>query len=86
MYAYIPVVKRHTKDDYDVIVIDNSDLAKSASQKKVALSEISDGSTGEITQGYLTIETAALAKVPVPVYEKVISLAEKGFISETHEI
>ena len=88
MDAYIPVVKRHTKDEYAVIVIDNSDIAKPASQKMEALSEIRDGSTGEITQGYLTIEAAVLAKenkMPLPVYEKVFSPAENGFISETHE-
>ncbi len=76
------------KDDYAVIIIDNSDIAKPASRKLEALSEIRDGSTGEITQGYLTIEAAVLSekgKMPLPVYEKVFSAAEKGFISETHE-
>lgn len=43
----------HVKEDYAVIVIDNSDLAKPASRKLEALSEIRDGSTGKITQGYL---------------------------------
>ena len=76
------------KEDYAVIVIDNSDIAKPASRKLEARSEIRDGSTGEITQGYLTIEAAVLSdleKMPLPVYEKVFSAAEKGFISETHE-
>ena len=36
MDAYIPIVKRHTKDDYAIIVIDNSDIAKPASQKMEA--------------------------------------------------
>lgn len=88
MHNYISLVKRHIKEDYAVIIIDNSDIAKPASKNLEALSEIRDGSTGEITQGYLTIEAAVLSekgKQPLPVYEKVFSAAEKGFISETHE-
>lgn len=86
--AYLSLVKQHVKEDYAVIVIDNSDIAKPASRKLEALSEIRDGSTGEITQGYLTIEAAVLSesgKMPIPVYEKVFSAAEEGFVSETHE-
>lgn len=88
MHNYLGLVKQQVKDDYAVIIIDNSDIAKPASRKLEALSEIRDGSTGEITQGYLTIEAAVLSekgKMPLPVYEKVFSAAEKGFISETHE-
>ncbi|MCM1425423.1 MAG: transposase [Eubacterium sp.] len=88
MQDYLSLVKQHVKDDYAVIVIDNSDIAKPKSRKLEALSEIRDGSTGEITQGYLTIEAAVLSetgKMPLPVYEKVFSAAEEGFISETHE-
>ena len=39
-------------------------------------------------QGYLTIEAAVLSepgKMPLPVYEKVFSAAENGFISETYK-
>lgn len=88
MHNYLTLVKRHIKDDYSVIIVDNSDISKPASRKLEALSEIRDGSTGEITQGYLTIEAAVLSgngKIPFPVYEKIFSTAEKGFISETHE-
>lgn len=88
MQDYLSLVKQHVKDDYAVIVIDNSDIAKPASRKLEALSEIRDGSTGEITQGYLTIEAAVLSetgKMPLPIYEKVFSAAEEGFVSETHE-
>lgn len=88
MQNYLTLVKQHIKDDYAVIVIDNSDIAKPASRKLEALSEIRDGSTGEVTQGYLTIEAAVLSesgKMPLPVYEKVFSAAENGFVSETHE-
>lgn len=88
MRNYLGLVKQQVKEDYAVIIIDNSDIAKPASRKLEALSEIRDGSTGEIIQGYLTIEAAVLSekgKMPLPVYEKVFSAAEKGFISETHE-
>ena len=56
MQGYLSIVKQHIKEDYAMIVIDNSDIAKSANQKLEALSKICDGSTNEITQGYLTIE------------------------------
>ena len=82
------LVKRHVKEDYAIIIIDNSDIAKPASRKLEALSEIRDISTGEVTQGCLTIDAAVLSekgKMPLPVYEKVFSASEKGFISETHE-
>lgn len=85
---YLFLVKPHVKEDYAVIVIDNSDIAKPASRKLEALTDIHDGSTGEITKGYQTIEAAVLSetgKMPLPVYEKVFSAAESGFISETYE-
>lgn len=88
MQDYLSLVKQHVKEDYAVIVIDNSDIAKPESRKLEALSEIRDGSTGEITQGYLTIEAAVLSetgKMPLPVYEKVFSATEKGFVSENYE-
>ncbi len=88
MQDYLSLVKQHVKEDYAVIVIDNSDIAKPESRKMEALSEIRDGSTGEITKGYLTIEAAVLSetgKMPLPVYEKVFSAAEEGFVSETYE-
>ena len=88
MHNYLGLVGQQVKDDYAVTIIDNSDIAKPASTKLEALSEIRSGSTGEITQGYLTIEAAVLSekgKMPFPVYEKVFSAMEKGFISETHE-
>lgn len=88
MHNYLGLVRQQVKDDYAVIIIDNSDIVKPASTKLEALSEIRDGSTDEITQGYLTIEAAVLSekgKMPLPVYERVFSAAEKGFISETHE-
>lgn len=87
LHNYLSLVKRHVKDDY-AIIIDNSDIAKPACRKMDALSEIWNGSAGEVTRGYLTIDAAVLSqngKMPLPVYEKVFSAAEKGFISENHE-
>lgn len=88
MHNYLALVKQYMKEDYAVIIIDNSDIVKPASGKLEDLFEIRDGSIGEITQGYLTIEAAVLSekgKMPRLVYEKVFSPAEKGFISETYE-
>jgi len=88
MNNYLSLVKQHIKEEYAVIIIDNSDIAKPASRKLEALSGIRDGSSGEITQGYLTIEAAVLSesgKMPLPVYERVFSAAESGFVSETYE-
>jgi len=88
MENYIDVVKQNIKDDYSVIIIDNSDIAKPCSKKLEALANVRDGSTGEIVKGYQTIEAAVLTsseKMPLPVYEKVFSAEEKGFMSETHE-
>lgn len=55
MYNYLTLVNQHVEEDYAVIIIDNSDIAKPVSRKLETLSEIRDGSTGEITRGYLTI-------------------------------
>lgn len=49
MHNYLTLVKRHMKEDYAVIIIDNSDIAKPASRMLEALSEIRDGSTGRTT-------------------------------------
>ena len=41
-----------------------------------------------MARGYLTIEAAVLSKegkMPLPIYERVFSAEEAGFISETHE-
>jgi len=88
MDNYISQVKEQIQNEYTVIIVDNSDIAKPFSKKLEALTDIRDGSTGEIVKGYQTIEAAVLTsngKMPLPVYEKVFSSAEDGFISETHE-
>lgn len=88
MDNYIAFVKQNIKEDYAVIIVDGSDIAKPAAEKMEALSDIRDGSTGEMARGYLTVEAAVLSKegkMPLPVYERVFSAVEAGFISETHE-
>lgn len=85
---YTRLVKKESNEKSSVIIIDNSDITKTYSKKREALSDVRDGSTGEIKKGYLTIEAAVLSngsKMPLPVYEKVFSVAEKGFLSETDE-
>lgn len=81
-------MKKQINEDQAVIVIDNSDITKPCSPKMEAISDVHDGSTGEIKKGYLTIDAAVLSKdkkMPLPVYEKIFSAAETGFVSMTHE-
>ena len=88
MENYISEVKKQINKESSIIIIDNSDITKPCSPKMEAISDVHDGSTGEIRKGYLTIEAAILAenkKIPIPVYEKVFSSAEENFISMTHE-
>lgn len=85
---YMKEVKKQIKDDYSVIIIDNSDIAKPYTEKFEAITTIRDGSKGEYVNGYQTIEAAVLSKdtkLPLPVYENVFSSAEDGFISENDE-
>jgi hypothetical protein len=88
MDNYISEVKKQIMEEQAVIVIDNSDITKPCSSKMEAISDVHDGSTGEIRKGYFTVEAAVLSqdkKMPMPVYEKVFSSAEDGFVSMTHE-
>ena len=81
MKNYIQIVKKEINEKSSVIIIDNSDITKQYSKKMEALSDVRDGSTGEIKKGYLTIEAAVLSngsKMPLSVYEK-------SFLSETDE-
>jgi hypothetical protein len=88
MDNYIAEVKKQIDEEQSVIVIDNSDITKPCSPKMEAISDVHDGSTGEIRKGYFTVEAAVLSKnkkMPMSVYEKVFSSAEDGFVSMTHE-
>lgn len=82
------MIKQHVKEDYAVIVINNSDITKPASKIMEALSLVHDGSTVEIKNGYQTIEAAVLSeaeKMPFPVYDRVFSATEEGHVSATQE-
>jgi hypothetical protein len=88
MNNYIAEVKKQIDEEQAVIVIDNSDITKPCSPKMEAISDVHDGSTGEIRKGYFTVEAAVLSKnkkMPMSVYEKVFSSVEDGFVSMTHE-
>ena len=88
MDNYITEVKKQIDEEQAVIVIDNSDITKPCSPRMEAISDVHDGSTGEIRKGYFTVEAAVLSKdkkMPMPVYEKVFSSAEDGFVSMPHE-
>ena len=85
---YLKQVDRHI-DQTTVYPIDESDLAKPYSVAMEALHEVHDGSTNKIVPGYMTLEIAALthkSKLPMPVYERVYSAAEKGFKSRDDEV
>ena len=58
MNNYISKVKKQIDENHAVIVIDNSDITKPCSPKMEAISDVRDGSTGEIKKGYSTIEAA----------------------------
>ena len=85
---YMDVVKKNT-NELSVLIIDNSDISKPCSEMLDSLCEVRDGSTGEITTGYHLLEITALTKehkMPMPVYTRVYSSTENGFISEDKEI
>jgi len=76
-------------DKTTIFPIDESDLAKPCSVAMEALHEVHDGSTNKIVPGYMTLEITALthkAKLPLPIYERVYSAAEKGFLSRDDEV
>ena len=62
MKNYISEVKKQINEENAVIVIDNSDITKPCSPKMEAISDVHDGSTGEIRKGYFTVETAVLSQ------------------------
>jgi hypothetical protein len=76
-------------DNRTVYVIDLSDVTKPYSEKLEDLAMVRDGSTGELKKGYHTMEIAALTsetRTPLPVYDRVYSTVENGFVSEDNEV
>lgn len=75
-------------DENTVFCIDPGDLTKEFTTKFEAIDTIKDGSTGEFKQGYQMIEVAGLTKkekLPIPVYTRLFSAQEEGFISVNDE-
>lgn len=84
---YIKRIKR-VLNERAIIVIDDSDIAKPCSSKLEGLCKVKDGSTGEITDGYWYAGVSALTskhKQPIPVYSRVYSTGETGYISNNAE-
>lgn len=60
---------------------------KPCSPKMEAISDVNDGSTGEIRKGYFVVEATVFSKnkkMPLLVYEKVFSATEKGFMLKNY--
>jgi hypothetical protein len=80
---------RDNVDKRTIYVIDGSDVVKPYSEKMEGLAIVRDGSTGKFEKGYWTLEIAALtaeSKSPLPVYDRVYSVREEGFISANDEV
>ena len=76
-------------DNRTVYVIDGSDVIKPYSEKLESLALVWDGSTGGVEKGYSTLEIVALtatSKSPLPIYDRVYSAVEEGFVSEDEEV
>jgi len=85
--SYFATVQKQF-DDSTILLIDDSDISKSCSSKLEGLCKVRDGSTGEITDGYWYAGVSALTakhKQPIPVYNRVYSSTEEGYISNNAE-
>jgi len=84
---YFEAVKSNF-DENTVLIVDDSDIAKSCSSKLEGLCKVRDGSTGEITDGYWYAGVSALSaqhKQPIPVYSRVYSSTEEDYASNNAE-
>jgi hypothetical protein len=84
---YIDSVK-NSFDGESVIIFDDSDVSKPYTKKLEGICRVKDGSTGEITDGYWTAGVTALTakhKQPIPIYNRIYSTEEKGYISNNAE-
>jgi len=85
--SYFQTVSKHF-DENTVLIIDDGDVAKSCSSKLEGLCKVRDGSTGEIVDGYWSAGVSALAaehKQPIPIYSRIYSSVEKGYLSNNAE-
>ena len=84
---YIQEVSEHF-DDSTILIVDDSDVAKSCSSKLEGLCKVRDGSTGKTVDGYWYAGVSALTaehKQPIPVYSRVYSSKEDGYLSNNAE-
>ena len=75
-------------DENTVFCFDPGDLTKKWTTKFEGIDTIKDGSTGEYAPGYHMIEVAGLSKkekLPIPVYTRLFSAKEEGFVSVNAE-
>lgn len=85
---YLKEIKKDI-NDRSVLVIDGSEVVKPASKAMEKICEVRDGSTGDIKEGYSMLEMMVLSskhKMPLPVYTKIYSSKEEGYISEDDEV
>ena len=85
---YIQAVRKEINEK-TILIVDGSDITKTYTTKMEGISRVRDGSTGEYKLGYHTLGITALTperKMPIPVYTKVYTPEEKGFISEDEEV
>lgn len=84
---YFQAVQAHF-DDSTILIVDDSDISKPCSSKLEGLCRVHDGSTGKIADGYWYAGVSALTakhKQPIPVYSRVYSSVEEGYISNNRE-
>ena len=84
---YFETIREHF-DERTVLIIDDGDVSKPYSSKLEGICRVRDGSTGEITDGYWSAGVSALTvlhKQPIPVYSRVYSSEEKGYLSNNAE-
>lgn len=85
---YDEMIKPFLQEEDNLILVDNSEIAKPTASKMEALGKVRDGSTGKIENGYWTTNMIAVApktKHPISVYSHLYSSAEEGFLSENEE-
>jgi len=85
---FAQLAKSHLKET-PTFLIDLSDIAKPYGKAFEALAPVHDGSTGKTVLGYTTLEIAALgaqAHTPIPVYDRVFSSIEDGYVSQNAEL
>ena len=84
---YFDSVKKYF-DESTVLIIDDGDVSKPHSAKLEGICRVRDGSTGKLTNGYWSAGISALTatqRQPIPVYSRIYSTEEKGYLSNNME-